>query len=89
VRAAAGLGQNRRQTAGIGGIAAAQILRFWGAQLSLGGQAQPLELLRLQFAQVARLLVEDQRAITDAADFFDKMADLLEHFAQFAVTAFD
>jgi hypothetical protein len=38
---------------------------------------------------VAGLLVEDQRAVADAADFFDEMADFLEHFAQFAVAALD
>jgi hypothetical protein len=43
----------------------------------------------LQFAQVPRLLVQDQRAVTDAADFFHKVADFLEHLAQFAVAAFD
>jgi hypothetical protein len=35
----------------------------------------------LQFAQVARLLVENQRAVAHPANLFDKMADFLEHFA--------
>jgi hypothetical protein len=43
----------------------------------------------LQFAQVPRLLVQDQRAVADAANFFDKVADFLKHLAQFAVAAFN
>jgi hypothetical protein len=43
----------------------------------------------LKFAQAARFLIENQGAIADAANFFDKMADLLEHLAQFAVAALD
>ena len=43
----------------------------------------------IQFAQVARLLIENQRAVADAANLLNKVADLLEHFAQFAVAALD
>jgi hypothetical protein len=43
----------------------------------------------IEFAQVARLLIENQWTIAYAADFFDKVADFLEHFAQFAVAALD
>jgi len=42
-----------------------------------------------KFAHVARLLVEDQRAVAYAANLFDEVAYPLEHLAQFAVAALD
>src|ERR1035437_8000825 len=45
--------------------------------------------MRFKLTHAARLLIENQRAVTDATDFFDKVTDLLEHLAQFAVAALD
>jgi hypothetical protein len=89
MRTAAGLGENRRQPTRIGGVAATEVLRFRRAQLAFGSLAQQIQLFRLQLAQIARFLVENQRAIADAADFLNKVADFLKHLAQFAVAAFD
>jgi hypothetical protein len=89
VRAATGLREDRRQQTCVEQVAAAEVFGFWSAQSAFGGLAQCVHFLRLKLTQVARLLIEDQRAIADAADFFDEMADFLEHLAQFAVAALD
>jgi hypothetical protein len=82
-------GSDGGQLASVGRVAAADFLGFWGAEFAVGGFAQKLQFIRIEFAQVSRLLIEDQGAIADAANFFDEVADLLEHFAQFAVAALD
>jgi len=48
-----------------------------------------MHFFRFEFAQLAGLLVENERAVADAADFLHMMADLFEHLAQFAVAALD
>ena len=89
LRTAAGLGEDRGQQAGVEQVAAAEVFGFGRAQRAFGGLAQSGQFLRFQFAQAAWLLVEDQRAVADAANFFDEVADFLEHLAQFAVAALD
>jgi predicted tellurium resistance membrane protein TerC len=88
-RTAAGLGKDRRQQARIGGVAAADVLRFGGAQLAFGSQAQQIQLARFQFAEATWLQVENQRAVAGAPDLLNKVANLLEHLAQLAVAALD
>jgi hypothetical protein len=88
-RTAAGFGENRGQQACIEQVTAAEILGFGDSQFPFRGLHQQLHLFRLQFAQIARFLIEDQRAVANAADFLDEVADLLEHFAQLAVATLD
>jgi hypothetical protein len=47
----------RRQ--GVGYVAAAEFLGFGGAQLAFGDFAQSFQLLGIEFAEVAGLLIED------------------------------
>ena len=82
-------GRHGGQASGIHGVAAAELLGFWSAQLAFGGLAQGVQLFGLQLAHIARLLVEDQRAVAYAANLFNEVAYSLKHLAQFAVTAFD
>jgi hypothetical protein len=56
---------------------------------ALGGSAELGYFFEGEFAHVAGFEVEDERAVADAANFFDMVADLFEHLADFAVTAFD
>jgi hypothetical protein len=80
-------GRNGGQDCSVQGVAAADLLGFGGAQLALSGGTEACKLFGLQFAQVARLLIQNQRAVAYAANLFNEVADLLEHFAQFAVAA--
>jgi hypothetical protein len=70
-------------------VSAPNLFGFGGLQLAVGNLPQQLELLGIQLAQIARLLVENQRAVADAANLFDEVADLLEHLAQFPVATLD
>jgi hypothetical protein len=54
-----------------------------------GGSAKFLDFFEGELAVAARFEVEDQGAVTDAANLFDVVADFLEHLADFAVAAFD
>ena len=56
-----------------------------GFELSFRGQAQRLHLLGLEFTELARLEVEDERPVANPTNLLDVVADLLEHLAQFAV----
>ena len=47
------------------------------------------DFLEGQFAVAAGFDVEDQGTVTDAANFFDVVADFFEHLADFAIAAFD
>src|SRR5271157_664761 len=87
-RAGSWAGRERGQL-GVHRVAAADFPGLGSAERTVGGIAQLLQLFRIKFAQVSRLLVEDQGAVADATDLLDEVADLLEHFAQFAVTALD
>ena len=78
-----------RQAGGIHGVAAAELLGFWSAQFAFGGLAQGVQLFGFQLAHIARLLVEDQRAVAYAANLFNEVAYSLKHLAQFAVAALD
>jgi hypothetical protein len=69
------------QAGGVQGVAAADLLGFGGAQLAFGGLAQGVQFRRFQLAHLARLLVENQRAVAYAANLFDEVADPLEHLA--------
>jgi hypothetical protein len=75
--------------AGVRGVAAANILGSWCPERSVRRFAQEFQLRSVEFAEVAGFLVEDERAIADAANLLDEVADFLEHFAQFAVAAFN
>jgi hypothetical protein len=57
--------------------------------LSFRSLAKADQFLRPKFPELSRLLVERQRAVSHAADLLDKMPDLLEHLAEFAIAAFD
>ena len=70
-------------------FAPADIFQFRLAQLAVGGLAQVFKFFGLQFAHFARFDIQHQRAIANAANFLDMMADLFEHLAQFAVAALD
>jgi hypothetical protein len=72
---------------GVNEVAAADVFRFWGAEGAVGGFAQQRQLLRIEFAEFARFLIENQRAIANAADFLDEVTDFFEHFAQLAVSS--
>ena len=48
-----------------------------------------MHLFGLQLAQLPRLQVENQRAVTDPPDLLDMVANLLEHLAQLAVAPLD
>jgi hypothetical protein len=65
--------------------------RFWLrlAPLSFGSLAKPDQFFRHKFTELSRLLVQYQRPVSDPTDLLDKMSDLLEHLAEFAVAAFD
>jgi hypothetical protein len=82
-------GSNGGQLAGVGCVAAADFLGFGGAEFAVGRFSEQFEFLGIEFAEISGLLIEDQGAVTYAANLFDEMADLLEHFAQFAVAAFN
>jgi hypothetical protein len=82
-------GRHGGQASGIHGVAAAKLLGFWSAQLAFGGLSQGVQLFGFQLAHVARLLVEDQRAIAYAANLFNEVAYSLEHLAQFTIAALD
>jgi hypothetical protein len=45
--------------------------------------------LRVEFAEVARFLIQNEGAVADAANLLDEVADLLKHFAQLSVAALD
>jgi hypothetical protein len=68
---------------------AALVFGFRFAQLAIGSFAQIFELFGFQFACLAGFDVEHKRAVADTADFFDVMADLFEHLAEFSIAAFD
>jgi hypothetical protein len=86
---ACGAGSYGGQLTSIGRVPSAEFLGFWGALLAFGGLAQRFQLLGLEFAQVARLLIEHQRAVADAANLLDEVAYFQEHLAQFAVAPLD
>jgi hypothetical protein len=65
----------------------APLLRF--AVFTFGGFMEVFDFFRLQFAHLSGLNIEHERTVADAADFFDVMADLLEHLAQLAIATFD
>jgi hypothetical protein len=73
--------------AGIDRIATAKILGLRCAERPIGSFAQQRQLLGIKLAQIAGFLIEHQRPVADAANLLDKMADFLEHFAQFAVAS--
>jgi hypothetical protein len=56
---------------------------------AFGGAAELGDFLGVELAMAAGFDVEDQRAVADAANFFDVVADFLEHLADFAIAAFD
>jgi hypothetical protein len=76
---------------GLPGIFWQQFCRFRTAGLELtgGGEAQSLHFFGLQFAELTGFDIQDEGAVADAANLLDMMADLFEHFAQFAITALD
>jgi hypothetical protein len=45
--------------------------------------------LRVEFAQIPRFLVQNQRAVADAANLLHKMSNFFEHLAQFTIPSFD
>jgi hypothetical protein len=56
---------------------------------AFGCLTQVLQFFGVELADIAGFEIEDQWAVTDAADLLDVVTDLFEHFAQFAVAAFD
>jgi hypothetical protein len=70
-------------------VAPPKLFCLWRAQRAIGSLAKQIQLLRLQFAQIARFLVEYQRTIANATNLLNEVADLLKHLAQFAVAPFD
>ncbi len=85
----AGTGWKGRQLGGVSEVSAAEFLGFGSAQFAVGGLAQEFQFVGIEFAQVTGFLIENQGAVTYAANLLDKVADLLKHLAQFAVAALD
>lgn len=57
--------------------------------LALGGAIEGCDLAQSELAELAGSDVQAKGPIADAADLFDVVADLLEHFSELAVAAFD
>jgi hypothetical protein len=57
------------------------------AVLSFCRFAQVLQLFRVELANIARLQIENERAVPNPANLLHVMADLLEHLAELAVAA--
>jgi hypothetical protein len=83
----AGLGGGASRA--LGKLTLAGFADLWFAVLAFGGFAKVFDFFGRQFADFARLEIEDEGAVADAADFLDVMTDLFEHLAEFAVTTFD
>ena len=64
-------------------------LLFGDYLLALGSAVEGLDLSGGELAEFAGCDVEAERSVADAADLFDVVADLFEHFAELAVAAFD
>jgi hypothetical protein len=58
-------------------------------QLAFGGQTQQIDLFRVEFAHLSGFHIKFERAVADAPDLLDMVADLLEHLAQFTVSSLD
>jgi hypothetical protein len=67
----------------------ARFARLGLAVLAFGGPAEVVDLFLVEFTDLSRLEIENERSVTDAADLLNMVADFFEHFAQFAVAAFD
>ena len=63
--------------------------RLGFAVFAFGGFAKIFDFFGGEFADLSRLEIKNEGTVTDATDFLDVMTDLLKHFAEFAVAAFD
>jgi hypothetical protein len=70
-------------------IAPTNILRLRRLCPSIGSLSKRIQLFGFQLAQVARLLIQHERAIAYAADLLDEVADLFKHLSQLAIATFD
>jgi len=70
-------------------LALAGLARLRFAVLAFRGFAEVFYFFGFELANLAGFEVEDKRAVADAADLLDVVANLFEHLAEFAVAAFD
>jgi hypothetical protein len=64
---------------------------FWTPRLYLAfsSEAQRIQFLGSEFAELARFNVEHQRTVADTPDLLDEMAGARKHLADFPIAAFD
>jgi hypothetical protein len=63
-------------------------LLFGDNFFALCGAIECHDLAGLEFAKLTGRDIEPERSIADAADLFDMVADLFEHFSDLAIAAF-